>query len=280
MKIYQLFILAVLFGTNGYAQKNIDVSISDIKEKRMLDPDDSNIELELEIKGLKVDEKNLIRIDNIKKAKDNLGNELSRRIHIWDDYVDKSKISFELDAPSRDAKQIDVVEGTIKYFSPTVQNKGLINIKDIKKHYNENFFKGIDNKLKLVLIDAEKLKDLKEKNRATFKTKMNEIKGISKEDDSMIQAFESLFEVFTEFDDNQEKMGFYYEDPDERIISIDVFNAEGEKINSGSNTSPTEHSKTVYLYEPLKDNFSIQIKVESSGSIKEYSFKLNNIKLP
>src|SRR5690606_1424784 len=119
------------------------------------------------INGLTINDDRKVKIGSVTKATDNLGNALEQVVNSFDgDYTTYNDIRLKLEAPPRNATHLTEVVATLKYFTPTKENKGKLEITKPLDKYNTNLLKGQKTDATMILIDEERLKKLKEENEA------------------------------------------------------------------------------------------------------------------
>ncbi len=280
MKTLLCFFAMLLAGV-GYAQV-INVLVTDIREERTLDQYYSGIELTIKINGIQIDENRRVKVGKITHAIDNLGNTLEEKTSSFGyDYKDRNEVSFKLNAPLRSATHLNTVEGTINYYNPTVENKGKIEVKKPLDKYNTDFLKGVTTEAKLILIDEESLKKLKSENEAAFNKEMDKLKkdnAIEEKMGGLVTGFKDFFEGLFNYGSYGSSLNFYVDDPEKKIVAINVFNEKGEKVSNGYFSSGNQ--MTITLNEEPKNTWKVDVLLENEKALKEYKFKLTNVFLP
>ncbi|HBI01678.1 MAG TPA: hypothetical protein DDY18_08655 [Flavobacterium sp.] len=271
-----LFILQMVCG------QQVNLMVTDVREQRALDQDNSTVELTLKVNGIKVDENRMVKFGRITKATDNLGNALEEKESSFGyDYKDRNEVSFKVSAPPRKATALSTVEGTIKYFSPTLENKGKVEINKPLDKYNTNFLKGVVSDVKLILIDEEGLKKKKAENDAAFDKELEKFRkenAINEKVGGFMTGLKDFFESMFSFGSSGPSMGFYLDDPKKKIVSISVYDEKNEKVNNGYFSSGTQ--MTVNLNTAPKNTWKVVVMLENEKSMKEINFSLNNVFLP
>ncbi len=265
----------------GYSQ-DVNFFVKEIKEERNSDQEKSVLELEVSISGIKINEANLVKVKQITKAIDDKGNILKRKKSFFgDDYSSSSNITLKLEAPSRDAKKINQIQGVIKYFSPSENTKSKITITKPLDKVNTNLLAGYSNDVHLSLISKEALEKLEKEDEKEYQKKIEKLKKDGVFGDELVEtvdAFKDFFEGFFSFSDSKEAFSFVFNDEKEKIVDILVYNETGEKMNYGSSTS--NRKKIISLKEEPKNNWSIEILLENDKSLKEFNFSIDNLILP
>jgi hypothetical protein len=276
-----LCFFTLLFSSIGHAQE-INVLVTDIREERTLDQHYSALELTVKINGIQIDENRQVKVGKITSAVDNLGNTLEEKTSSFGyDFKDRNEVSFKLNAPPRSATQLNTIEGIIHYYVPTLENKGKVEIVNPLDKYNTNLLKGITTDAKIILIDDEGLKKLKSENEAAFNQQMDKLKkdnAIEEKMGGLLTGFKDFFEGLFNYGSYGPSLNFYVEDTDDKIIGINVYNDNGDKVSNGYFSSGNQ--MTITLNDEPKDSWKIAILMENEKALKEYKFKLTNVFLP
>ncbi len=280
MKTIFTICLGCLLST-GFAQK-VNVLVTDIREERRLDQKSSILELSLKVNGVAVDEKRKIKIGTVKKASDNLGNALEHVAGSFDnDYTSYNDVKLKLEAPPRNATHLNEVEATLKYFTPTKENKGIVEIAKPLDKYNTNLLKNLNPDARLILIDEEGLKKMKEENEAAYNKEMEKFKKENPEAEKMSELMGGLkgfFESLFDYGSYGPAMTFLLDDPKEKIVEIVVYDENGEKMNNGWSKSGKQLS--VMLSAPPQKSWKIEVLLENAKSVQEHTIKLGQVFLP
>lgn len=265
----------------GFAQ-NVNVLVTDIREERQLDHKSSSLELRIKVNGIPVDENRKIKIGKMIKATDNLGNELKQVIGSFDsDYTEHNEIKLKLEAPLRSATHLNAVEATLKYFTPTKDNKGVVEISKPLDKYNTNLLKKLNADARLILIDEERMKKLKEENETAYNKEMEKFKKENPDAEKMselVGGLKSFFESLFSYGSYGPVMTFLVDDPKERIVAINIYDDKGEKMNNG--WSKSDKQLSVMLSSPPQNTWKLEVLLETPKSVKEHTFKLGQVFLP
>jgi hypothetical protein len=276
-----LSLFTLLFSGIAQAQE-INALVTDIREERALDQYYSSLELTVKINGIQVDENRRVKVNKITSAVDNLGNKLEEKSNSFgNDYKDRNEVTFKLNSPLRSATKLNTVEGILSYYTPTLENGGKIEISKPLDKYNKDFLKGVGSTAKLILIDEESLKKLKDENEADFNKEMDKLKkenAIEEKMGGLITGFKDFFEGLFNYGSSGPSLNFYVQDPEKKIVSINVYNETGEKVSNGYFTSGTQ--MTITLNEEPKNSWKVSVLLENEKALKKYNFKLTNVFLP
>lgn len=262
--------------------QDVNLFVNDIKEERHLESDKSFVELSALIKGIKIDEFNQVKIKSITNAAADDGSTLQKKESFFgDDYSNNNELDIKLEAPTRKATNLVNIEGVLKYFSPTEANGGKVVVKNPLNYYNKNLLGKKYKDVKVTLVDKAALEKLKEKDEKEYQKKLNELKESGVIAEGMaetVDAFKQFFDGFGSFG-NENALSFYVEDPNEKIVEILIYNADGEKMNYGSSKYGS-HKLSISLKEEAQPNWTIEVLVESEQALKELKFKIANVLLP
>lgn len=252
-----------------------------VKEQRTLEAKKSYVEIDFAIVGLKVNKNKQIKLKEIVLATDNQGKKLQlQKSSFGDNYNQQGNISLKLDAPSRKARAIKSIKGVLKYYHPTENNKGKVVIKDYKSRMNSNLLKGIDDKIVLLLIDKTSLEEKLKENDAEIKQHIDKIKDnqlVSSEELVIINQLLQRFST-TLGSTSKKQLNFYAEGENDRIVSVNVYNKEGQKMSYS--VRRMNRAWNLSLKEEMQIDWTIEILLENDLAIKEIDFIVENILLP
>lgn len=281
MKTLLLSLCFILCQSISFAQ-NANVFVTDIREERELNQKNSVLQLHIKVNGIAVNENKKIKIGSLLKANDNTGNELKQVLGSFDnEYSDANEVVLKLQAPMRNATQLSVVEGTLKYFTPTKSNKGITEIAQPLDKYNTNLLKNLKAGISLILIDEQGLKKLKAENETAYNKAVEKLKKENPDADKMVElvgGFKGFFESLFSYGSYGPTLTFLVDDPSKKIVQINVYNEKGEKMNNG--WSSGDRQLTIMLSAPLQNSWKIEILLENNQSLKELKFKLAQVYLP
>lgn len=265
MKSHWLFFFFVSSASFG---QSVQIMVTDIREDRRINQKDAQVEIYLKVNGIVVDENRKLKVT---LAKHDLGNDLKQVQGFFDEgYTDRNEIRLKLQAPLRAAKEITKVAGTLLYFTPTVENRGLITSGLV---YNKNLVREKD--VKLLLIDEAAFKKLKEEDEAKFNKELDKLGG---EMAGLVGDMRGLVESLFSGGMYGPTLHFFMEDPNKRIVDIQVLNEKGEEVDSGYSSSGNH--REVMLSGPLQSSWTLRINVENEKSKKELPFTLGAVFLP
>lgn len=67
-------------------------------------------------------------------------------------------------------------------------------------------------------------------------------------------------------------------DPDEKIVAINVYNGQGEKMNNGWFSSGNQ--QTINLSAPPENSWRVEVIMENVAAVKAYTFRIGQVFLP
>lgn len=237
----------------------------------------SNLTVSVKVSGLKTDAGHFFKIGEITRAVDNLGNTVT--IDEWrhDQYTEENTLHLRLISAERKATEISVLEGTLKYFNPTVANKGLVNVDKPADKLGTNLLKGKYSDIALVLLDRKKLQELKAGNDKAYRQQLDKLK---KEYGPGAESIGELEEVLEDPDFGYDNEVFiFFHDPKNQIVNLIIRNAADQWLSYG-NTATENHISFSLGDETFDNTLKIELNIENPQSMKEYPFTLKNIILP
>jgi hypothetical protein len=275
-----LFLLIINIGSI-YSQ-DINFFVKEIKEERNSDQEKSFLELGISISGIKINESSQVKIKEISNAVDDKGNILKKKDSFFDDdYSSSSNITLKLEAPSRDSKKINTIQGIVKYFTPSKDTDSKLIINNPLNKFNTNLLGNKYKNITLTLVSKEALEKLQKEDKKEYQKKIEQLKSegvFGNEIVATVDAFKGFFEGFFNLSNSKESFTFFIDDAEEKIVDILIYNEKGEKMNYGSSSS--NRKKTISLKEEPKNDWSIEILIEDEKSLKEFKFSIENLILP
>lgn len=263
-----------------HAQK-VSAEVAEIMDNRLssriIETPAGSMMVRIEINGLATGPGRLFKPGTITRAVDNLGNTIPADESTYDNYSEYNLLNFRLHSPERNATEISVLEGTMKYFNPTTANKGLISIDKPVDKLGTNILKGKHSGIVIVILDRKKLQSLKKENEKVYKQQLDKLKR------EYGPAADSITELDNVLGDpyfgNDNELFFLFYDPEAQVRDIRILNAEGRSLNNG-HTVAIYHISYHLDEGPLSNSMKIELIIESPQAVKEYPFKLEKIKLP
>ncbi|MDN3596785.1 hypothetical protein [Zunongwangia endophytica] len=255
------------------------IVLDKIEEFRYIDARKNLLRIELKAKDFEADWDHFLRVENIGTVKDDTGTILSPH----ENYPYKGQWSgnslFKLNffAPSREATKLTEISTVVSYFTISEEKKSLLQINNITNKKDTDLLSKLDVDTKLILIDFQKLKTLKD--QPGFEDYIKELYKEVGIGDSLEEARKFVDQLFYfSYDEVGRQLFFYKKDPEDKIFKLNVYNAEGEKINTGY--SYTGEKIVLHLSEKVTSECRLEVKYEHPDAIEEIKLELKNIPLP
>lgn len=276
-RMITLYIICSVFPV-AYAQK-VSAEVVEIMDNRfasrITETPAGSMVVRIEITGLETGPGRLFKPGTITRAVDNLGNIVPIDESTYDNYSEYNLLDFRLHSPERNATEISVLEGTMKYFNPTTANKGLVSVGKPVDKLGTNILKH--SGIVIVILDRKKLQNLKKENEKAYKQQLDKLK---KEYGPAADSITELNDVLGDpYFGNDNELFFLFYDPEARVRDIRILNAEGQSLNNG-HTVAINHISYHLSEGPLSNSMKIELIIESPEAVKEYPLKLEKIRLP
>jgi len=263
-----------------YAQK-VSVELAEVMDNRIIsrlvDAEHATLIVRVEVSGLETGPYHLLKPGRITRATDNLGNTIQADESTYDEYGDHTLLNYRLYSTERRASEISVLEGTIKYFNPTLSNKGLVELDKPADKLGTNILKGKHSGIVVVLLDRKKLQKLKNEDEKAYKQELDKLKKEYGPGSDNIVELDNVLEDSYFGEDNE--LFFFLYDPEGQVRYLGILNAEGQNLSYG-NSVTGNHISYHLNEEPLSNGMKIEMTIETPQAMKEYPFKLEKIKLP
>lgn len=282
--------------------EEIEVRVDRLHQWENEDTSRRTVDLTLDVMGLISRPDNYIKLKEITQAIDNTGKLMEYR-PFFNNYNKDSKVSVNLGAPAAAATSIASVQGILKYFHPTIENKGKIPIKDPLSKTNTNLLMSIDKEVQLYLLRYEDHQELirqkeeesnrlaQEKtqieqaqiqktgfnteNRKELQTKYNQLSEAHFTAQRMVETIKSTFK-----DNHVPKeniLHFYFHDPAEKLTDIIVYNENKKKINHSWSKN---YDKIIISLEKPTTTLFLEVIIENQDACRDFPFEIKDIKLP
>ncbi len=278
-------LLCCFVGQTGFSQQ-AKLVYKGIEENRLVDYRNNELAIITELQGTLIDPDHKIRIKEITKAVDNIGNQLVVKNgypYPTNYYTREKELVIGLSAPSRQATAISV-EGSLEYFVISEAKNSKIEQTNIRAMLEKNILAGKVDNAQLVLLNAEKWARMKNENPKSIGAEAQSLHkqlGIG-ENEKKAEFY--VYNIIRDFEYKNNKNGpgtalyFYKKDDENTIVSVDLFNAEGKKMTK----SYYNDRNTYYLSskEEIIPDFMLRIVVKNANALQEIPFKIEHIKLP
>lgn len=275
-----IFLSFISISINSYSQ---NVTVSKIEESRSDQKSSfsNTCKIELKVSGDEIRKHKTIRLEKITKAIDDQGIDLYKESS-WGNKYNKIEIDgiveVELQKASRKAQVIKQLEGNLILYSPTVANKGEIQIKDFKNKTNINLLPA-NYPLTLIYLTKESLTKYKAE---MAKKKDEDIKKLPEATRKMAESLMGLFDGLSEMGDEKTEVTFLREGKEEdreKLVDIYFLDENGEKVERNGYFS-SGGTITYPFSKEISPKWTMVLNIESDQSIKRIPFKMQNIVLP
>jgi hypothetical protein len=272
--LFNILLLSVNF---SFAQS---VSVAKIEENRSTGTGSfsNNIKIELIVSGDEVRKYKSIKLETVTKAFDDQGIDLFKKNTFGDSYkpieID-GKIEVELQKASRKALTIKTLEGTINLYNPTVENKGIVEVKNFTSKTNQNLLPATFP-LKLLYLTKESLTKYKADMQ---KKKEEDIKKLPELQKKMAETLLGIFDNMDSFGDPKTEVTFLRDGLEDKLIDVYFLNKAGEKIERNGYYSSGQMITYPFSKE-IQPDWTMVLNIETDLSIKKIPFKLANVILP
>ena len=286
MKIIAFCIAIFIIQITLAQHKEIKVNVTKAAVVKRFDKTYKSIRLSINIKDLKIDANNLIRLKKITKAVSDSGEKLEHEtLFLGDDFTQTNNLKIEFKKPSKQIKSITALQGVIEYFQITKKNNSLITEDDILHKYHINLFQKSSLPLKLVLINEAQFFKLRWTKQDEYNKTLQRLKDKEKIGDTINYFFKQFFAEVPLLGENFEDyykdvLVFYIEDDKDLFFDAQLFNNQGERVDLGYEINPNDHKLTIRLkegYKSLDKNLKLKIKLKTVASIRELKFAITDI---
>ncbi|MGJ8743122.1 hypothetical protein [Polaribacter sp.] len=284
MKKITLLVI-ILASINSFAQKKVGLIVRSVNEYRDRGSSVSGnyIRINCYIDEMEINENQPVKIDEITFAEDDLGRKLNKPVRI--SYAKKFSsynLSIYLSGTTRDAKSIKKIKG--KFFQVSSGEKSTINLENFLSNNSigKNLVAKKTKNAQVILLSKEILKKIEALDQETLAPFIDakiiadaSSTSVSKFIKNLASSSNTLQQTL-----NLSGYGFYINDPDKEIISIQMMDNNGEK--SGYAYMSSSRYKFNYM-KKSKESFNtstLVIKIATKGNTKKYKFELEDIILP
>lgn len=270
-----------LLCSNIIRSQSVQLFPTKVREHRTLDPKKSFIEIDFTTIGLRVNKNKQIKLGEKVLAVDSQGKELEmQKSSFGNGYDERGNVSIKLDVPSREAQSIESIKGVLKYYQPTETNGGKVIVKNYLERVNTNLLKGVDDKIVLLLIDKSTLEEKLKENDKEIDQQIDRVKDSLLVNSKELELLRQVIQSFgsTIGSGSKKQLNFYAEGESKRIISVNVYDKEGKKMNYSS--MRMNRAWNLRLSEEMQRGWTIEILIENEAALKEIEFIVKNILLP
>jgi hypothetical protein len=243
--LYIVFLILFSFQVSGQSAK---VSLDGI----LKDFDSSNKVLNLLIESPKIDTTIGIKISNLKlyvNGKDQTKKYLNTQTYYYeglDEYwFGQSQMEVAL---KKKTKKIDRIVGNIDCFEPTIENKGIMLIKNPAKKFNEDLIPKDNNRIKVILFDFISFYVLKFQDELKYNSLLEEVSKANQIDKKILQKCFKYYEDRVIEDRDVTKRYFIYcEENGDKIYNLSLYNTR-DKIEYRSLSMNFFDNIKLYVY--------------------------------
>jgi len=291
----RFLILSLFLSLTGFlVAQDASVRLKSIKDVRSTSDMKHKLTLELSVVGLDINEQQQIKIEEIAPLVDDTGRKLRQANDFFSaqDFSDESTIKLILSSPARGALTIPEITGSLSYLNPTVENKGLVVVKQPLQQYNRDILAGAYPDVQLYWINEPVADSLAGKRgddltRVTAQLKAGgllsdeldgelNVRGIGGGGTLLSGIAAQLYPSSRKW--NKFNGQFLAFDPFDRIISITMTDAEGKDMKRGD-ISMNNHFIFPFN-QPIQDDWVITVVIKNDDSVRKIPFTLQEVKLP
>jgi hypothetical protein len=283
MKKIVFILISLILQATVYSQV-AELSVKNVI-KQEINENKISINLIVSIDNLEINENNRVKIVTV-KAKNNNGQIINGEKGWPISYYDRqdSLINIEFEPQINQIKKLDSIEGRIKYFTPTEENKSIVTIKNPLEKLNLSLIEKDYSNIKFIILDFLYLKDLKRESKKKYKLQIEEIEAQNKvQKGSIKSAMDKLLKEF-KFSDSElkKRLFFYIEDQENQINKISTYNENGVEMDKFESKYTSKFCIAIvkgYFVNP-QNSWTLKLFVENDRSVKEFEFKIQNIEIP
>ena len=211
----------------------------------------------------------------------------------YDDNEDKEKNQFHAAfkvTPKQFIRKEVTISGELNYFTPTVENGGLIIIDKYDGTNGVNILKSYTTKTKLILLNSGSLYNLFTSDRHNFRKEVVKLASKNNLDKRKLKSL--LQDYFEEYIDQNKTLGISDDGYNDKSL---IFYSEGDYItgfkiryddqyrrtNSGRGliSKKLKYQILEFSYFKPKNDYRIELIIETEAAIKKYSFSTGVLQL-
>lgn len=275
--IFFLFYQPFIWSQTVYVSKTISETESNYKI----------VEIETLIGGIKLDSINGVKLIGNATAYNKTSNYLSHWFYS-DNYLDNfnNKYTFGFDSIPEQVTLFDKIKGTLRYFTPSVEKKSILKIKNGKKNFDLNIID--QNNIKIIPINGLELRKLNSEELKKYTDQLYKKHNIDK--NSFIDIIKEFFKNHTYYSSSKKLKDliiFYIEHPILKVVKINIndsfsINRTGVK-SVDTNLKINGANSSIWISsnngKKLDDNFTIEVILENKNSILDFDFELLDVQL-
>jgi hypothetical protein len=271
-----------LFAQSPAQPATVRATVGDVTDNRTTGSFNSECKVELRFTGDAAADATSVRQVRVTRAEDELGRDLVLRDRT--EIIGSSGPSrrsgplrgeVRLRNPSRNASVIKVLEGEAELFNPTVENGGILTLRDIltkpaelvqhptlQKHGIQLMY------LTKASFDAKKA-DTEAQARGNAESKLS---------DAFSELFSGMFGGMMS-SDSPNSIKLYVKDPEKRVLEVEFQNGQGQPLKRRSSWTSNDLRNYDFDAPPPADT-QVLIHVATPEAIQAVPFRLENIALP
>jgi hypothetical protein len=234
-----------------------------------------NIEISLNIENLELDSINRIELKNnaiIHFDKETKSDDFYTDKY-FDNFNNRYRIVFQ--TSNKNLKTIKYVKGTFKYFTPSLTKQSIVNLNITENSYGKLIFNDSNSRIKILAIKVDSTfnKETKFKKYLKEVFKQNHLKNNKTAVKSFIKyRYSSVIPK-----NLKSTIFFYAENPTDKVVSLN-------SIFSPTVTAEFHSEKQTiwelrYFNETVPAELPINVILENKQSLREFKFKIENIKI-
>lgn len=279
MKNNLYIVFLILFSFQASGQSAI-VSLDGIQK----DFDSRNKVLNLLIESPKIDTSVGIKISNLKLYVN--GKDQTKKYHNTNTYYYEASNQYWFGqsqievALKKKTNKIDRIVGNIDCFEPTIENKGIMLIKNPTKKFNVDLIPKDNNRIKVILFDFISFYVLKFQDEVKYNSQLAEVSKANQIDKKILQkCFKYFEEQVIEDRDVTKRYFIYCEEIGDKIHDLNLYNTRDKFEYRSLSMNFFDNIKLyVYGFPNGYNNISnLKIKVENKSAVKTYPFEIDNI---
>ena len=279
-----VFLMILILGAcraAGHAQ-DVQVTLGDVTDKRTTGKFFAECEVELRFTGDLLADSLGVHTIHVKTAVDDTGRDLIPKEKSSTPFFQANKTGqssveqkVTLRNPARSAKSIRLLEGDGEVFSPTVENGGIVTVKDFMKQPGQPLGNPAFQKAGVTIMYITKeVAEAKKKKQQEEQTK-----AAAQEGGAFGQAIASAFGGMFGGMGGENGVQLLIEDPNDHVVEIEFHDGAGKKINTRGSMSSGQMHGYSFAQLPGPDT-QLVIYLATPAATKVVLFKLENIPLP
>jgi hypothetical protein len=274
------------------APADLKVSVADVVDRRRSsDFPPAHLDIRLKLEGADASAIQSARA-RVLKAEDDTGQDVLAKAGAgdqdrWQDARESEPPSpqLSLSSPSRKAKTLAVLEGTVEAYLPSRDPSAIVKVDKIaaRKDKPAVVMPALaKEKIRLQVLSKEGLekerKDAEARKKAEAARKKTGKAGLEQMAEAMADAFGSVFErLFTMVGEHD--LVLKVDDPGKKVFSLGLVGPDGAPVQTYG-TTEIENYRILRLLEPMPEGAALQVRLKTAKTFAEVPFKLADVQLP